>query len=215
MPGRTPQRRNDRRETPEARILGAAARLYAEHGLGVPRGRIARAARVSDAELRRFAPSNEALRERVFAHAFAGRWQPAWEALLADRAQPLAARLTRFYVEYRGNIDRTGARLWTHAGLAGRQASGNFSATLAARILDPVVRELRHEAGLDHAANAKVSGEEQELVQMLHGAIAFPHTRGHVFGMQVRGKLPDLVAMMVRVWLPGAIAEIRRLHAAR
>ena len=50
---------------------------------------------------------------------------------------------------------------------------------------------------------------------MLHGAIAFPHTRGHIFGMQVIGRLDDLVAMMVRVWMPGALAEIRRLHASR
>ncbi len=197
----------------ETRILAAAARLYAEHGLGVPRARIARAARVSETQMRRIAPTVNALHEHVFAHAFAGRWNRGWERLLADRTQPLAARLTRFYSEYRGNIDRTGARLWTHAGLAGRQSSGNFSATLAARILDPVVRELRHEAGLAKAANTKVSGEEQELVQMLHGAIAFPHTRAHIFGMQVRGKLPGLVAMMVRVWIPGALAEIRRLHA--
>lgn len=212
MPASKEKHRNDRAAS-EARILTAAARLYAEHGPGVPRARIARAARVSEAEMRRVAPTVKALHERVFAHAFAGRWNSGWERLLADRTQPLSMRLTRFYSEYRGNIDRTGARLWTHAGLAGRQSSGNFSATLAARILDPVVRELRHEAGLAKAADAKVSGEEQELVQMLHGAIAFPHTRAYIFGMQVRGKLPGLVAMMVRVWIPGALAEIRRLHA--
>jgi AcrR family transcriptional regulator len=213
MPGAKKKRRNDHAAA-QARILSAAARLYAEHGLGVPRGRIARAARVSEPDLRRFAPTNKALHQRVFAHAFAGRWKPEWERLLADRTQPLEARLIRFYSEYRGNIDRAGARLWTHAGLAGRQSSGNFSATLAARILDPVARELRHDAGLASAADARVSGEEQELVQMLHGAIAFPHTRGHVFGMQVRGTLPELVAMMVRVWIPGALAEVRRLHAS-
>jgi hypothetical protein len=32
--------------------------------------------------------------------------------------------------------------------------------------------------------------------------------------MNVYGRLPDLVAMMVRVWLPGAIAEARRLARA-
>ena len=47
---------------------------------------------------------------------------------------------------------------------------------------------------------------------MLHGAIAFPHTRAHIFDMRVRGTLRQLVPMMVRVWLPGAIAEMRRLH---
>jgi hypothetical protein len=46
---------------------------------------------------------------------------------------------------------------------------------------------------------------------MLHGAIAFPHTRSYIFDMDVHGRLPGLIAMMVRVWLPGAIEECRRL----
>jgi AcrR family transcriptional regulator len=198
----------------EDRMLAAAMRLYAEHGFDVPLSRIARAARVSPAAMRRLG-SAPALRQRVLTRLFAGRWKPAWDALLADRSMPLADRLSRFYAEYRGNIDRTGARLWTRAGLLGLQASGNFSATLAVRILIPVVRELRHEAGLRGAARRPVNGKEIEVAQMLHGAIAFPHTRSHIFGMQVHGRLPDLVAMMVRVWLPGALAEIRRLHAGR
>jgi len=45
---------------------------------------------------------------------------------------------------------------------------------------------------------------------MLHGAIAFPHTRSYIFDMDVHGRLPRLIAMMVRVWLPGAIEECRR-----
>jgi AcrR family transcriptional regulator len=190
-------------------------RVYAEHGFDVPLARVARAARVSSAVLRRRVGSGKALRQRVLSRLFGGRWKPAWDTLLADRSVPLADRLTRFYSEYRGNIDRTGARLWTRAGLLGLHASGNFSATLAARILVPVVRELRHEAGVPGASRRAVSGKEIEVAQMLHGAIAFPHTRSHIFGMQVHGPLADLVAMMVRVWLPGAIAEIRRLHARR
>ena len=73
----------------------------------------------------------------------------------------------------------------------------------------PVARELRHEAGV--RSKRAVSGCEIELVQMLHGAIAFPHTRSYIFDMDVHGRLPGLIAMMVRVWLPGAIEECRRL----
>lgn len=191
----------------EARIIVAATRLYAEEGFDVPPARIARLARVSP----RVLGSPAALRRRVFAANFGGRWRPEWEALLADRRLPLEKRLTRFYSEYRGNITRTNARLWTRAGLLGMHESGNFSATLNKRVLIPIARELRHAAGI--AASKAVSRREIEVVQALHGAIAFPHTRNHIFGMDVYGRLPDLVAMMVRVWLPGAKAEMRRLHA--
>jgi hypothetical protein len=187
-------------------VIGVATRLYAEHGFEVPLVRIARAARVPPRAL----GGAKALRERVFAANFGGRWKPAWEALLADRRMPLSKRLTRFYSEYRGNITRTNARLWTRAGLLGMHQSGNFSATLNKRVLIPIVLELRHAAGV--SSKNKVGRQEIELVQLLHGGIAFPHTRSHIFGMDVYGRLPDLVAMMVRVWLPGAKAEIRRLH---
>jgi AcrR family transcriptional regulator len=194
----------------EARIVAAATRLYAEHGFEVPLERIASAARVPPRLLRQRFGSTAKLRERVFAASFGGRWKPEWDLLLRDRRMPLEKRLTRFYSEYRGNITRTGARLWTRAGLLGMHEKGNFSATLNKRLLVPIAQELRHATGI--ASRRKIDKREIELVQALHGSIAFPHTRSHIFGMDVYGKLPDLVAMMVRVWLPGAKAEMRRLH---
>ena len=187
-----------------AKIIAAAARLYAEHGFDVPLSRIARAARVPEARLRRTGN----LREQVLTQLFAGRWKPEWDSLLIDRRLPLEERLTRFYAQYRGKIERGEARLWTRAGLLGMHGP-RFSRTLEKRILVPVARELRHEAGV--RSKRAVSNREIELVQMLHGAIAFPHTRSYIFDMDVHGRLPELVAMMVRVWLPGAIEECRRL----
>ena len=195
----------------DARILEAAWRLFAEDGFEVPLSRIAKAARVTPAQLKSSVGSKKALVDQVIGKLFAGRWKPEWDALLVDRRLPLEKRLARFYVEYRGNIERNGARLWTRAGLLGLHASGNFSATLAKRILEPMIRELRHEAGIGKT-NRKVSGAEIELAMVVHGAIAFPHTRSHLFGMDVHGPLEKLVPMMVRVWMPGARAEIRRLN---
>jgi hypothetical protein len=125
-----------------------------------------------------------------------------------DRSIPLEKRLSRFYAEYRGRVKRSEARLWTRAGLLGMHGP-KFSRALEKRILLPVARELRHAAGV--RSKRPVSKKEIELVQMLHGAIAFPHTRRYIFDMNVYGRLPELVAMMVRVWLPGAIQETRRL----
>ena len=81
------------------------------------------------------------------AQLFAGRWQSRWDALLVDRSIPLEKRLSRFYAEYRGKIKRSEARLWTRAGLLGMHGP-KLSRTLEKRILVPIVRELRHEAGV-------------------------------------------------------------------
>lgn len=200
-----------RKEAADARILDAAWRLFAEEGFQVPLSRIGRAARVTPAMLKRCVGSKKALLDRVFKKLFEGRWKPEWDALLVNRSLRFEERLSRFYVEYRGNIERNGARLWTRAGLLGLHKSGNFSGTLAKRMLIPIIRELRHEAGVK--ADREVTGEELELATVLHAAIAFPHTRSHIFGMDVHGPLEELVPMMVRVWLPGAKAEVRRLDA--
>ena len=207
------QSSTSRNDAADARIFDAAWRLYAEEGFGVPLSRIARAARVTPAQMRRSVPSKKALMDRIFKHLFAARWKAEWDALLVNRALPLEARLARFFAEYRGNIDRTNARLWTRAGLLGLHVSGNFSATLAKRILIPIIRELRHDAGLADAPDRTVTGEELELAIVLHGALAFPHTRSHIFGMDVHGSIEELSAMTVRVWLPGAKDEVRRANA--
>ena len=196
-----------------ARILDAAWRLFAEHGFEVPLSRIARSARVTPAVMKRCFASKKALLDAIFKKLFEGRWKPEWDALLVDRKLPYDERLARFFVAYRGNIDRDGARMWTRAGLLGLHKSGNFSATLAKRILIPMIHELRHEAGVAAKADSAITGGELELAIVLHAAIAFPHTRSYIFGMDVYGTLEELVPMMVRVWLPGAKAEIRRLNA--
>lgn len=196
----------------EERILVAAEHLFAERGFETPLAQVARAARVSPAALRRCFASKRKLLDRVIDRLFAGRWKPEWDVLLVDRTLPLEERLVRFYTEYRSNIQRTGARLWTRTGLMGLHVTRNFSGTLAERILKPVIRELRHEAGVRRAPGRAVTTQEQELAQVLHGAVSFPHTRSFIFGMDVHGKLGDLIATMVRVWMPGAIAEVRRLN---
>ena len=202
-----------RKDPAEARILDAAWRLYAEDGLYVPLARIARVARVSPAVLKSRVGGRKALVDRVFKRLFEARWKPEWEDLLLDRTLPLEERLSRFFTEYRGNIDRLNARLWTRAGLMGLHAKGNFSGTLAKRILGPMIQELRHDAGLP--AKRTVTGAELEVAMVVHAAIAFPHTRSFIFGMDVHGSLKELVPMMVRVWLPGAKAEIRRLNGGK
>lgn len=194
------------------RILAAAADLYAEDGFGVPLSRVARSARVTPTILQRHFRTRKALVDAVIATLFTGRWKSEWDALIADRSIPLEKRLVRFYTEYRSHTDRRSSRLWTRAGLQGVHASVNFGNRLEERVLVPIVRELRHTARLTGPDTRPVSPSEIELAQMLHGCIAFPNTRTHIFGAKASADLGALVAMMVRVYMPGALAEIRRLE---
>lgn len=200
-------------KTTEQKIIDTAYDLFAADGFAVPLSAIARKARVTPAQLAAHFPSKPALLQRVIAKLFDGRWRPEWDVLLADRAIPLEQRLIRFYVEYRSAMRPADSRLWTRAGLLGIHKSGKFSSKLAQRMLIPIIRELRHEAGLPAPEARPVMPLELELAGVLHGAIAFINTRGHVFGMTVHGTLAEIVGINVRVFLAGAPAELRRLHA--
>ncbi len=197
----------------EQNVIDAAYDLFAADGFEVPLSAIAKKARITPAKLGMLFPSKKALVDRVIAQLFAGRWRSEWDVLLAERTIPLEQRLIRFYVEYRSGMRAADSRLWTRAGLIGVHKSGKFSSQLAQRMLIPIIRELRHAAGLPAPETRPVMPLELELAGVLHGAIAFINTRGHVFGMTVHGTLAEIVGINVRVFLAGAPAELQRLHA--
>ncbi|MGH8616271.1 MAG: TetR/AcrR family transcriptional regulator [Burkholderiales bacterium] len=196
------------------RITTTAYDLFAQDGFEVSLAAIAKKARVTPAQLAAHFRGKPALIQSVIVQLFAGRWRPEWDVLLADRRIPLDQRLIRFYVEYRSGMRAADSRLWTRAGLLGVHKSGKFSSQLAQRMLIPIIRELRHEAGLPAPETRPVLPLELELAGVLHGAIAFINTRSHVFGMSVHGTLEEIVGINVRVFLAGAPGELRRLHAA-
>jgi AcrR family transcriptional regulator len=211
--GRAGARTRLRPEERTAQIVEEAARFFAERGFDGRTRDLAARLGVTQALLYRYFPSKQVLVDRVFEQVFASRWDPAWERLLADRAEPLLARLTRFYQAYAARSTYTSLRLFVRAGLDGVGFARRYSVPLTARILQPVVRELRHEAGLPGFGSRPFFRAERELAMMLHGGIVFLGIRRHVYGMLLADAPDDLVALHVRTFLRGAVAEIRRLHA--
>jgi AcrR family transcriptional regulator len=194
------------------RVLAAARALFGEHGFSLPDAAIAAGAGLDASRIGALFPDRAALVEAVIAPLFDGRWQQSWSDLLADRSLPLAQRLSRFYIEYRGRVDRTEARLWTWAGLNGAHASGRASGTLAGKLFSPMISEMRHESLLPGFERRPLLPLERELAQSLHGAIAFINTRRFVFGSNIEPSLETLVPMIVRSFLPGAKQELIRIH---
>lgn len=203
------------RET-ERRIVRAAEVLFADRGFDVTWTDLAAAANVPPAVVRRYFRNKSLLVDKVFARLAARRWRPEWEAMLANRTAPLERRLIRFFTEYTTHAPRTSTRLAMRAALSDGLANAKaaFDAALARRALLPIVRELRHDAGLPTPEERHILAGELELVHMICGAVTYPNVRLHIFDVPVHGNLAELVAMMVRTWLPGARAEIVRLHRA-
>jgi AcrR family transcriptional regulator len=197
----------------EGAIVQAAAGLFAEQGFGVSTRQISALLGVTQALLYRYFPSKQALIERVLAEYFGGdRWNPEWDALLADRKLPLVERLVRFYEAYRRRSSPVSLKLWVQAGLSGAHVAGRYSGKLTRRVLAPIIRELRHEAGLPGFTERGFMRGERELAMVLHGGLVFINIRKHIYRMPMPDNLDDLVALHVRSFIPGALAELRRLH---
>jgi AcrR family transcriptional regulator len=198
----------------EPQIVEAAAGFFAEHGFAASTRDLAAQLGVTQALLYRYFRSKEQLIERVLERAFGGRRPRGATALLRDRARPLDDRLTAFYQGYLGGITATSIRLFVRGGLDGRGLAGRFSVPLTEKILNPVVEELRHEAGVPDAGRRPLMRGERELAMILHGGLIFLAIRKFVYGMPMPDDLSDLVALQVRAFLPGALVEIGHLHRA-
>lgn len=195
-------------------ILEHAVGVFAEQGFAIGTRALVAELGVSQALLYRYFASKEALAEAVLERLAAGRWQPGWEALLAATDRPFMERLTDFYTAYLNGTDRATMRLFLRASLDGHDTARRLGRQLTGRILAPVVSGLRIEAGLPASPGGRLAEAERELAMGLHGSLVFLGIRKHVYGYPLPDDLAPLVAAQVRVWLPGAVGEIRRLDAS-
>lgn len=206
-----------RRLPPEERrraIVEEAARFFAERGFDGPTRALAERLGVTQALLYRYFPSKESLIEDVFRTVFADNWDPGWAAILADRSRPLEDRLVAFYRAYLGRGSAVSARLFMRANLDGVGYAKRYSVPLTERLLRPVLAECRHAAELPDVDTEPMTYDERELVMALHGAIVFLSIRRNIYGTPLPEDLSAPIAGIVRAFLPGALDELRRLHAS-
>lgn len=207
-------RRRFKAEERKAEIVAAAAQLFAERGFGGTTREIARRLGVTQALLYRHFQSKHALVEAVYAAAAAQRANdPPPLDLLQDRSQSLETRLAAFYQAYLRRANYVSLRLFARGALDGLETARRFSAPLTERVLRPLVAELRHEAGLPEFAARPMLRGERELAMALHGGVVFLNVRKYLYDMPMPEALDDLVALQVRAYLPGALAELRRLQS--
>jgi AcrR family transcriptional regulator len=195
-----------------ARILDAAAELFAESGFVGSTREIARRLGVTQALLYRYFASKDELVAATLARAFADRWKPEWDPLLADESIALAERLARFYADYAAGMSRTRLRLWVQSALAGQDFAKRHGYRLSLKILMPIARALRQQAGIAPSDRPMTLGE-RELAMILHGGIAFLMIRKFVYGIELREPLDDLVRLHVETWLAGAAPRLRAILA--
>jgi AcrR family transcriptional regulator len=192
-------------------MLDAAVPFLAEHGFGASTRELARHLGVTQALIYKHFGSKHAFIDGVLERTFHGAWHRDTSAL-NDCERPLSERLVAFYSRA-DSRSKDRVRLFVRAGLDGWPVPARYGARLTRHVFRPVILALRREAGLASLAERPLMRGERELAMMLHGSIAFLGIREHVYRMPMPGDREGLIRFYVEIYLPGALAQIRRLHS--
>ena len=198
-------RRPRKRLSPEDRkrdVIQKAAELFAEEGFGGGTRELARKLGVTQPLLYRYFPSKDDLIEAVYRSVFLDRWNPEWDALLADRSVPLRKRLELFYCSYTDAIfNRQWMRIYLFAGLKGLDLNRRYIEIVQDRILRRIIEEYRHQAGLP--PQERPTAAEMELAWLLQGGIFYYGVRKHLYGLAVLENKQRVITNALDVFLEG------------
>ncbi len=193
-----------RRLTSDARrseILEKAVAFFAEEGFESSTRRFASRIGITQPLLYRYFPSKDHLIAEVYDKVYLHRWQPAWDAMLRDRTVPIRARLNAFYDAYTEVIyDRDWLRIYLFSGLRGAGINRRYMQLVRVRVLEPVVEEIRHAAGMDPAPPRP---DEVEFAWVVHGGIFYYGVRDRVYETAVDTDKRRMIAAAVEALLHG------------
>jgi AcrR family transcriptional regulator len=197
----------------ERQIIEGAIAYFAEVGFSGQTRELSNRLGITQPLLYRYFANKQALIERVYQTVFEGRWNPAWIALLEDRATPLRERLIEFYRQYsRATYRPDWIRIYMYAGLSNPALNRRYIQLVRRQLLPAYCRELRHECGLPDT-EVPVTEEEIEFVWTLHGGIFYLAMRQHVYRSSVQVDFMSHVAVAIDNFLEGAKVTYPRLLA--
>jgi AcrR family transcriptional regulator len=196
-------------------IIDGAAQLFAEKGFEATTRDLADRLGVRQALLYKYFPAKDTLITAVFENVFDRGWREQSSRLLTDRTQTLEDRLITFYRRTSQATDGIRIRLFVRAALDGWSLAKRRGAALTSLIFEPLIGELREQAGLPPFSEKAMMRGERELAMMLHAAIVFFGIREHVYRMPMPADREAVVRLYIRTFLAGAAETLRDIHTGR
>ncbi len=195
-------------------LLERATLFFAENGMSAPTRALAEACGVAQRLLYRYFPSKAALLAEVTEQAILAPFKAIWLVRLADRATPMADRLSAFYADYYATIfNRQWIRLFLFGGLDGSGMAPAYIDSIVKQLLEVMVREAAAERHLALPQNPALL---HEIGWVLHGAVSHLAIRQHVYGASQSVALKDVLELQVAAFLEGlpaacALARTREI----
>jgi AcrR family transcriptional regulator len=207
-----PVRRNMRAADRERQILDEAIRFFAERGFEGQTRELAKRMGITHSAIYRHFPSKEALIERVYQEVYLSRWSPDWGPLIRDRAMPLEARLTGFYLDYVARVfEYNWVRIFVFSGMKSFGITGRYLDLVRREIIEPAASELRCELRLPDPQACPLSERETEMFWGLHGRIFYLAIRKFIYETPIPSNLDQIVRDAIQTFLDGARTTVPRL----
>lgn len=200
-----------RPEERERQIVDGAVEYFSAVGFGGDTRELAKRLGVTQPLLYRYFATKDALIERVFEEVFMGRWDPAWERIVADRTITLRERLLSFYKDYaRTLLERGWIRIFMYAGLKGATINERFLTIIRERIILTLAAEVRHEYGLPSPDEVCLDELEIELLIGINSRIIYMAIRKWIYGMDVTtASVTSILEATIDVFLAGVPSVLR------
>ncbi|NND42834.1 MAG: TetR/AcrR family transcriptional regulator [Silicimonas sp.] len=183
-----------------------AIEFFAEEGFSSSTRDLAKRLGVTQPLLYRYFDSKNDLISEVYETVYVRRWRTDWEDLLAERSVPLRDRLLTFYRAYTDVVfQRDWMRIFLFAGLKGGEINRRYIDRVRGRVLEPIIREYRHENGLPES---DVTPEETELAWSVHGGIYYFGVRTEIYGQKpIKG-----LDYVIETSIDGLLNGLDRFH---
>lgn len=182
-------------------ILNKAFEFFSEYGLTAQTRALAEACGVSQRLLYSVFPNKSALINAVYEAEIAGVFKAIWFVQLRDRSKSMEQRLNEFYREYYDTVlTRRWMRLFLYASLAEVEMAPTYIASIIMNLLETVMEEAVHEAGLQ---TPRHQAELQEISWILHGAVSHLAIRRHIYHDKTPLAVDKVIALQVKSFLAG------------
>ena len=212
----TEKRKRMASEDREHQIVQEAIAFFAEHGFEASTRDLAKVLGVTQPLLYRYFPTKEALVDRVYEEVFVRRWNLNWEEWLADRSQPLAERLKKYFKDYARFVIRSEwVRVFMYAGLARSGIARKYLENLRERHFLVIAREMRHEYRIPDPVDDSEESEELDLIWATHSSIFYVGVRKWIYELPVPKNLDHLIDLRVDAFLKGVPSVLRAARAGR
>lgn len=188
-------------------FIDKAIEFFAQEGFESSTRELARRLDVTQPLLYRYFPSKEDLISEVYQAVYVNRWREDWEPMIADRSTPVRQRMIAFYHSYVDVAFRPDwMRIFLFSGLKGVDINKRYLKRVRSRILEPIVRECRLEAGLD---DLTPTNAEIEYAWVMHGGIYYYGVRKLIYERTT----PDNIGFVIESSLDAFLLEIAKLRS--